>query len=148
LFYTCPNLHPGNSELAGVKYLLLFLVCSFVAANASATEKNFTTSPDTLQPDSLFILASPDSLQGTMFTPVREENPRFIAALLAFPVPFGFLGAHRIYLGTAPWMPVVYTVTLGGAGLLCLADFFAIVFADEETFRSYQQNGKIFMWMR
>lgn len=83
-----------------------------------------------------------------MLIPGREENKQLIAALLAFPVPFGFLGTHRIYLGSAPWMPVVYTVTLGGGGLLCLIDFFAIVFADEETFRSYEQNGKIFMWMK
>lgn len=146
----CPGEVFLNSELSGVKYFLLFFACTClvtVSGHASASKIFFMSSPDTAQADSVFVLLPNDSLNETMLVPGREENKRLIAALLAFPVPFGFLGAHRIYLGSAPWMPVVYTVTLGGGGLLCLADFFAIVFADEETFRSYGQNGKVFMWM-
>ncbi len=140
-----------NSELSPVKNFLFLFACTClmtVAVHASGAKIIFTASPDTLQADSIFVLLPNDSLNETMFIPGREENKRLIAALLAFPVPFGFLGTHRIYLGTAPWMPVVYTVTLGGGGLLCLIDFFAIVFADEEAFRSYEQSGKVFMWMK
>src|ERR1041385_5302802 len=48
------------------------------------------------------------------------DHNRRVAAVLAFPV-FGIVGLHRIYLGTKPYVPVVYAATLGGcAGLLPL----------------------------
>src|SRR3954470_16340854 len=44
---------------------------------------------------------------------------KLTAAILAFPFPFGIVGIHRIYLGSAPYVPVVYIATLGGVfGLL------------------------------
>src|SRR6185503_9682570 len=46
-------------------------------------------------------------------SPQVRENKRAIAAVLAFPFPFGILGLHRIYLGTKPYMPFVYLGTLG-----------------------------------
>ncbi|HTF03636.1 MAG TPA: NINE protein [Bacteroidia bacterium] len=76
----------------------------------------------------------------------RKE--KLIAAILAFPIPFGFSGLHRIYLGSEPWIPVVYLVTGGGGlGLIPLIDFFFIVTADKEEFKKYENNPKFFMWV-
>jgi hypothetical protein len=76
------------------------------------------------------------------------ENDKVVAAILAFPL-FGIIGLHRIYLGTKPYVPVVYIATLGGcAGVLPLIDFFAIIFANKETFDCYKENPKVFMWIK
>ena len=76
------------------------------------------------------------------------ENNKAVAAVLAFPL-FGIIGLHRIYLGTKPYVPVVYIATLGGcAGVLPLIDFFVILFANKEAFERYKENPKVFMWIR
>ena len=76
------------------------------------------------------------------------ENNRVVAAILAFPI-FGITGLHRIYLGTKPYVPVVYIASLGGcAGILPLIDFFAIIFANKDTFDCYKENPNVFMWIK
>lgn len=76
------------------------------------------------------------------------DNKRSIAAVLAFPL-LGIVGLHRIYLGTKPYVPVVYIATLGGcAGILPLIDFCVILLSDKETFESYQNNPRVFMWAK
>lgn len=72
---------------------------------------------------------------------------KFISAITAFPFPLGFMGAHRIMLGTKPWIPVVYVATLGGCfGLLPLIDFCVIVFSKD--IERYENNPHIFMWVK
>lgn len=75
------------------------------------------------------------------------NNRRVIAAVLAFPFPFGIVGLHRIYLGTKPYVPVTYIASLGGIfGILPLIDFFAILF--DKDFECYNENGKVLMWVK
>jgi TM2 domain-containing membrane protein YozV len=100
--------------------------------------------------DSVFIHRN----QATTLTPKdsthkpSHENIKLVAAVLAFPFPFGMIGLHRIYLGTNPWVPFVYLVTLGGCfGVLPFIDFVVILMQDEETLEQYRNNGKIFMWV-
>jgi TM2 domain-containing membrane protein YozV len=77
----------------------------------------------------------------------RGENQKLIAAVLAFPVPFGMLGMHRIYLGCEPYVPIVYTVTAGGGcGIIPLIDFIYIIAADEQQLREFKENRGVFMW--
>ena len=40
------------------------------------------------------------------------ENKKVTAAILT--LTLGMLGVHRIYLGTAPYIPAVYLFTFGG----------------------------------
>lgn len=88
-------------------------------------------------------IPSPDDSAKSNF---RKE--KLIASILAFPVPFGFTGLHRIYLGTEPWVPVCYLITGGGGCLILpIIDFIFIVSADEEEFKSYCNNPKFFMWI-
>lgn len=82
-----------------------------------------------------------------LFKRKQKQNKKIVAALLAFPFPFGIVGLHRIYLGTKPYVPVVYIASLGGIfGILPLIDFFAIIF--DKDFESYNENGKVLMWVR
>ncbi len=85
------------------------------------------------------------------FSPAPNETFRkkkLITSILAFPIPFGFIGLHRIYLGTAPWVPIAYLCTGGGGlGLLPILDFIFIVAADEEEFKKYEGNPNFFMFV-
>jgi TM2 domain-containing membrane protein YozV len=74
------------------------------------------------------------------------KKKKFVSAMFAFPFPFGFMGAHRVMLGTKPWVPVVYVATFGGCfGLLPLIDFCVLTFSKDIT--PYENNPNIFMWV-
>lgn len=67
--------------------------------------------------------------------------------MLAFPFPFGFMGAHRVMLGCKPWVPVVYVATFGGCfGLLPMIDFIAIICSKD--IEQYENNPHVFMWLK
>lgn len=77
----------------------------------------------------------------------ENKKKRIISAISAFPFPFGFMGAHRVMLGTKPWVPIVYVATFGGCfGLLPLIDFFVITFSKD--IEQYENNPRIFMWIK
>jgi TM2 domain-containing membrane protein YozV len=81
-----------------------------------------------------------------LFKLKQRKNKKAIAATLAFPFPFGIVGLHRIYLGSAPYVPVVYIATLGGVfGLIPFIDFCALL--AEKDLEKYKKNPKIFMWI-
>lgn len=81
------------------------------------------------------------------FRKKRNGNRRLTAALIAFPFPFGIVGLHRIYLGCAPYVPVVYIASLGGAfGLLPLID--CVVLLADKNLSRYENNASVFMWIR
>lgn len=95
--------------------------------------------------DSAFVL-----IDRQLTAPPEESfrKKKLITSILAFPIPFGFIGLHRIYLGTAPWVPVAYLCTGGGGlGLLPILDFIFIVTADEEEFKEYENNPNFFMFV-
>lgn len=77
---------------------------------------------------------------------IKQE--RTISAILALPLPTGIIGGHRIYLGTKPFVPVVYIATFGGCfGILPFIDFVTILMADPEKLKSFENNPHLFMWI-
>jgi TM2 domain-containing membrane protein YozV len=88
-----------------------------------------------------------DSLINKNSSVKETRKKKFVSAIFAFPFPFGFMGAHRIMLGTKPWIPVIYAVTFGGCfGLLPLIDFFVITFSKD--IEQYENNPHVFMWVK
>lgn len=80
------------------------------------------------------------------FRDKQKNTKKITAAILAFPLPFGIVGLHRIYMGCAPYVPVVYIASLGGAfGLLPLIDFCVIL--RDKTTEEFNNNKKVFMWV-
>lgn len=76
----------------------------------------------------------------------KKINRKATAAILAFPFPFGIAAVHRIYLGCAPYIPIVYMSSLGGIfGLVPLIDFIMILRADDVE--QFANSGKVFMWV-
>jgi TM2 domain-containing membrane protein YozV len=77
----------------------------------------------------------------------EQKRKKLISAMLAFPFPFGFMGAHRVMLGSKPWIPVVYVATFGGCfGLLPMIDFIAIICSKD--IEQYENNPHVFMWLK
>ncbi len=63
-----------------------------------------------------------------------------LAALLG---PFG---VHRLYLGTDPKIPVIYSITFGAFGILPLTDIIAILTTREID--QFTNNSQIIMWIK
>jgi TM2 domain-containing membrane protein YozV len=129
---------------------LLILLCT----NASATpiEIGDTSSTEIiiLAPDSVQAknyISETDSIPQKKNSAKENKKKKIVSAIFAFPFPFGFMGAHRVMLGTSPWVPVVYVATFGGCfGLLPLIDFFVITFTKD--IEQYENNPHIFMWVK
>jgi TM2 domain-containing membrane protein YozV len=93
-------------------------------------------SPDNKRPNPILVA----------FRKKHNKDKKAVAAILAFPFPFGIVGLHRIYLGCSPYAPVVYIATAGGVlGILPFIDF-CVLLLDKDIDR-YINNKKIFMWV-
>ncbi len=80
-------------------------------------------------------------------TIVYHKKHRLIAALLAFPV-LGIFGLHRIYMHTAPIVPLVYIATAGGLfGVLPFIDF-VLILLNKDIHLTYTSNPHLFMWQK
>jgi len=74
----------------------------------------------------------------------KWENKKLIAIALA--IALGPFGGHRLYLGTSPTVPVVYTITLGGGlGILPFTDIVAILLARDLD--KFSNNNRVVMWI-
>lgn len=66
------------------------------------------------------------------------------AVAIGLNVSLGLFGVHRMYLGTDLKVPVIYTATIGGGGVLWLVDLgLLIAVKDLEPFMN---NPNVFMW--
>lgn len=75
-------------------------------------------------------------------TKFENENPKVVSLGLA--LTLGIFGTHRLYLGTHHRVPIFYTLTLGGSGIILLVDIVTILTTDDlEKFRN---NSKFIMW--
>lgn len=134
-----------QKHLVAVFAFLLLLIFHQQSPAATTDPPNDSLAVRDSIADTLCIRAEPQ-LQPTPEETFRKK--KLITAILAFPVPFGFTGMHRIYLGCEPWIPVAYLCTGGGGlGLLPLMDFIFIVTANEEEFKQYENNSKMFMFV-
>lgn len=70
------------------------------------------------------------------------KHRKLKAALLT--VFLGPFGVHRIYLGTQPNVPVVYSLTLGGLGILPIIDLVSILSAKEID--RFVNEDRVIMW--
>jgi TM2 domain-containing membrane protein YozV len=132
-----------------LRFLILFLCC-FVNYFCKS-ENNFV---NLVKSDSVIAIETIIENQNVsrpnpilqLFKRKQKKNKKLIATALAFPFPFGMVGLHRIYLGTAPYIPVVYIGTVGGGfGILPFIDFCILIL--DKDFERYNNNNKVFMWV-
>lgn len=75
-------------------------------------------------------------------TVIFERRQRLTAILLN--LTLGLFGMHRVYLGTDIWVPLFYTFTFGGGGVLWIADLMMLTFGKELS--AYRNNGRLLMF--
>jgi hypothetical protein len=121
-----------------------------VAKCAIITDTSASKTTITFKTDSLCAAVSLLECINPSEVPPPTDHPkkkRFVYALFALPFPCGFVGAHRVMMGTSPWVPIVYVATFGGCfGLLPLIDFCFITFSKDIT--PYENNPHVFMWAK
>ncbi|MCB0400838.1 MAG: TM2 domain-containing protein [Flavobacteriales bacterium] len=74
---------------------------------------------------------------------VRQVKFKRGKAIL-FTIFTGLLGGHRIYLGTHHRTPIIYSVTLGGLGILPLVDLINLIFTKD--INKFDNKTQIIMW--
>ena len=70
------------------------------------------------------------------------ENQRAVA--IGLDVSLGLFGVHRMYLGTDLRVPVIYTATIGGGGVLWLVDLGLLIAVKDLA--PFKDNPNVFMW--
>lgn len=141
-----------NTVRTAVLILIMFVFTNSLKAHFASEELLLISNSDTLVADLnsddqivSFEIKRPSPLF-KRFHSKLDKNKKITATLLAFPFPFGIVGLHRIYLGTAPYVPVVYIASLGGAfGVLPLVDFFVLLLNKKSD--KFSNNNKVFMWV-
>ena len=73
------------------------------------------------------------------------ENKKVTAAILT--LTLGMLGVHRIYLGTAPYIPAVYLFTFGG-GFFILPIIDLVMILSTNDLSKFENNNRILMWTK
>ncbi len=76
----------------------------------------------------------------------QTNRKKVVSTLLAFPIPGGLLGLHRIYLGTKPYVPLIYILTLGGGLFILPIIDFCVLLLNKDVSR-FENNPRIFMWI-
>jgi TM2 domain-containing membrane protein YozV len=126
--------------------LFLFLIVFFVAGSYSSFADNVGfDSQQNLENKLTNYLSLVESDSSKTAEPTIKENKKLMA--LAINLSLGMLGAHRLYLGTKPHVPVFYLLTFGGVFfILPIIDFFVLTFSKDIT--PYLNNDKIIMWLK
>ena len=70
------------------------------------------------------------------------DNQRAVA--IGLDVSLGLFGVHRMYLGTDLKVPVIYTSTIGGGGVLWLVDLGLLIAVKDLS--PFKNNPNVFMW--
>jgi TM2 domain-containing membrane protein YozV len=95
-----------------------------------------------LETISLDISSKLSDLDDTL---TKKEFNTIKVTAVALAVTLGVFGIHRLYLGTKPNVPIVYTLTLGGGFfLLPLIDIIYIIAAKD--INQLKNNDYIFIW--
>ncbi|MFT7611707.1 MAG: TM2 domain-containing membrane protein YozV [Parvicellaceae bacterium] len=124
----------------------LFLINASLLAQSDASRtscsKQFQSSEINLSVENSENKPAPKTKRAKKKKRKRTRFRRGVAALLAlFLGPFG---VHRLYLGTGDFVPIFYTLTLGGLMILPLVDMFVMLFS--KKFDQYIGNKSVIMW--
>lgn len=144
------------------KFIQLFIVLFFLIISLSLKAQDLypVDTIQIIQIDSAQTMILSDNKQWPQYVAIGKhhiKNPVYVlaedvagknkATAIVLTLMTGPLGGHRIYLGTKPIVPVVYTLTLGGGvGVLPFIDLVVICFSKDIS--RFENNEKIFMWAK
>jgi len=128
---------------------ILWMVCCIFSLQANYDSSGFCLS-NTINAENVLCFydvnkTRPKILKKHLLKKITKAQ-RWVAVMLALPFPFGIIGLHRIYMGTAPHVPVVYIASFGGVfGILPFIDFCILVL--DKKYERYFNNPRVFMWI-
>jgi TM2 domain-containing membrane protein YozV len=129
--------------MRGLCLVALFLLFAGTAVHANSVEYK-SQGKAILLKNYIGNQSVSDSARDTVHV---KKKHKLIAAILAFPFPFGVIGAHRLYLGTSAGAELVYLATYGGAfGILPFIDFVLILI--NKDVNAYAGKKGVFMWSK
>ena len=130
-------------------FFFLIILISVSKANTSQSDillaefNQITTNQSELAAEELVIPSVKKIKLITLLQNATVENKKVTAAILT--LTLGMLGVHRIYLGTAPYIPAVYLFTFGGGFfVLPIIDLVMILTTNDIT--KFENNNKVLMW--
>ncbi len=91
-------------------------------------------------------VAGPDLVLADTVAEPGPEGHKSRALTVGLAVTLGPFGAHRLYLGTTPKVPLIYGLTFGGFGVLVLIDLGHILFTKD--LMTYADRDQVFMWVK
>jgi len=126
--------------------LLVFLIVPFTAKadNYKIDQNKIDASFAAASEVSILSTFDLNALQGT--GQVLDDKDPVMAFVLA--TVLGYLGIHRLYLGTKPTVVILYIITVGGCGIITLIDWIQLlmVLLDEKDMAPYIDNPHFIMW--
>ena len=127
-----------------MKYVLLLFILTVFSFVAKANDNLALTENE------LLVLAGLDNNQEFNIliydeayeekTPVKFKRGKAIL----FTVFTGLFGGHRVYFGTHHRTPIIYSITLGGLGILPFVDLINIIFTKDLS--KFDNKTQIIMW--
>lgn len=119
-------------------FILFFVIIFSAQANVNLINDTLLTENVTLssiQENEFFFVDDP-----------QKEVKFKRGKVIMLTILTGFLGGHRIYLGTHQRTPIIYAVTFGGFGILPLIDLIHIIFTKDISI--YENKSQIMMWRK
>ena len=124
-----------------MRYLIFLLLLCGSCALAPAKAQAFETSPGLI--GSLLFNTNDEGRLVPCQLLAKQENPRLVA--IGLDITLGLFGMHRLYLGTDVKVPIGYTLTFGGGGVLWITDLILLIATPDIT--PYMNNAHFFMWI-
>ena len=142
-----------NFNILRGKQILFFLLFIIVITKPISAKTNVVTYHYILISDSKeqnledsIRLTNTDKFKIKVIKKIKEKVGVNKGTALLILLLTGPLGGHRIYLGTSMYVPIAYTLTIGGGfGVLPLIDAFVIIFSNDLS--KYINNDKVIMWI-
>lgn len=128
--------------------ILIVIACGFFIPSRTYASLQISTHTQVISSDDIGpvkrikpIKQKLRQLKAKLQRHVRNDK----ASLAALTVTLGIFGGHRLYLGTEPHVPVLYTVTLGGGlGIVPLVDLICIL--STKDLDKYTNDPRFIMW--
>jgi len=128
------------------KFSFFFLL---LVASGFSLRAHHSSAPSTVDGPSILLLeiclddsACVDLMEDTLL--VNRRGARFIA--ISLNIALGLFGLHRVFLGTDVIVPIFYTFTLGGGGVLWLADLVMLIC--KRDYSQFTDNPRLIMFFR
>lgn len=122
--------------------IISFLAFSFIIS-FSAQADNYSVNDTLLNERTLLITQETEKV---VVAETKKEVKFKRGKVIVLTILTGFLGGHRIYLGTHQRTPIIYAVTFGGFGILPLIDLVHLVFTKDISV--FENKTQVMMWRK